>query len=256
MHIYVKNPTGRTIRLRLHKSDTLYSVKAKIQEQYRLVFDGTQLEDSCTLADYEIEHGSTIDLQEKMQIFVTEMPAARTMALEVDSHDTIDSVKAKIEYMEGFPKGQQCLIFANKRLEDDNLTLADYNVWKDSTLLVLQPFSPREGMGMMRIFVNKKGKTLTLDGVASSDTVDSIKVKIYKKDGTSPIQQNLLFDRERLWGDRTMADYGITGEDTVEDIAIGVTRPRWAGLRWSSSSFRSPRTGYGWRFSSRSKAQR
>ena len=30
---------------------------------------------------------------------------------------------------------------------------------------------------------------------------------------------------------------------TVEDIATGVTRPRWAGLRCDSPSFRSPRTG-------------
>ena len=64
-------------------SDTLYTIKAKIQEQYRLVFDGVQLEDNLTLEDYGIEHGSMLDLHEKMQIFVTEMPADRTMALEV-----------------------------------------------------------------------------------------------------------------------------------------------------------------------------
>jgi ubiquitin C len=218
MHIYVKNPTGRTIRLRVHASDTLSSVKAKIQEQYCLVFDGAHLEETCTLADYDIQHGSTIDLQEKMQIFVTEMPAGRTMALEVDSFDTIGSVKAKIEYMDGFPKGQQCLIFANKRLDDDDLTLADHYICKDSTLLlVLQPCSPREGMTLMRIFVRKTdGKILTLEEVASSDTVRSLMVKIYKKDGTRPMQQYLLFNGKRLRGDRTMADYGIKGEDELD----------------------------------------
>ncbi|KAF7040525.1 hypothetical protein CFC21_050415 [Triticum aestivum] len=114
MRIFVKTPTGRTICLKVHSSDTLYTVKAKIQQQYRLVFDGVQLEDNRTLADYGIQHDSTIDLQEKMQIYVTETREGRTIALEVDSLDTIGNVKSKIEDMEGFPKGQQCLIFANK----------------------------------------------------------------------------------------------------------------------------------------------
>uniref|UniRef100_A0A453GRV5 Ubiquitin-like domain-containing protein n=1 Tax=Aegilops tauschii subsp. strangulata TaxID=200361 RepID=A0A453GRV5_AEGTS len=55
-----------TICLKVHASDSLSSVKRKIQEQYHLVFDGAKLEDDRTLADYNIEHGSTLDLQEKM----------------------------------------------------------------------------------------------------------------------------------------------------------------------------------------------
>ena len=67
MHIFVKNPAGRKICLRGgHLSDTLYTIKAKIQEGYRLVFDGVQLEDIRTLADYGIQHDSTLDLQEKI----------------------------------------------------------------------------------------------------------------------------------------------------------------------------------------------
>ena len=69
MYIFVKNSTGRTIRLRVQPTDTLSTVKAKIQEQYHLVFDGVQLEDNLTLADYNIQHRSTLDLEEKMQIY-------------------------------------------------------------------------------------------------------------------------------------------------------------------------------------------
>lgn len=128
------------------------------------------------------------------------------MVIDVESSDTIATVKSRIQLKENIPSYQQRLVHSPEQELYDSRTLADYKIGNGSTILLDLP--NRRIWVYVRVAMLRT--TCKLE-IFSLDTIYNVKYKIAGVAGIPLVRQRLTLigKSDPLENGRTVRDYEI-----------------------------------------------
>lgn len=196
MRIFVKTKAGNTvIILHVEPEDTIHSVKRKITDEVGIPV-----------------HRQRITFEDETLLKTKHLPK-----------DTFEFVKKNISVK------STGVVNAEKTLQDEH-TLEDYNIQRESILWLylipinLIPVLASVSCENMPIVVQTlTGKTITLR-VVPQDPIDSVKKKLFEKEGI-PVEHQCLFYADKKLKDRnTLEDYNVQRGSLLRLVSKGNSR--------------------------------
>ena len=214
--------------MRSHPSDSIAKVKQKLKDliplhQQRLVYNDKRLHDSHTLGDYNIQNGSTLQLNRSLaayiQIFV--IFRDKRYIVTVLQDDTVENLKQIISEKIGIPLDEQRLIFGGKLLEEGCI-LSDYNIREYSSVFwVLRLPGDCDLVPITRsIYVKMStGNTITMF-VEPDEFIAHVKQRIQAIEKIPSDQQLLTYSGVELEDGRRLREPGIGNGSTIKLVCL------------------------------------
>ncbi|KAM1078293.1 hypothetical protein ACFX19_025983 [Malus domestica] len=200
---------GNKFSIDVHVKEPVVEIKRKIEQVLGVPVDsqtlavcGWELIDGLDMEDYPIiTEGTTIDLTIKWtgsgtplnlhrsssKIQITIKFSARQLPMEVDTSETVRSLKEKIHIMDGTPIKRMSLFFCGAELDEDFRNLSAYGIHAFSEIVVFQKT-------MNRLRNEPAARTLSVVVQTSSSLLNATTIPLEVKDSrtVNELRQFLL----------------------------------------------------------------
>ena len=255
--LFVKTLNGKTYILYPSENSVVSEIKAELQEksgilalQQRLVYQGRDLPDQCTLSQCGVPAQCTLHV---IQTNPPQEPPSRPLPLLIRTFtgkviaidalpgDSVRNFKEKIMEKEGFPADEIVVMFGGKELEDDKV-LDHYQIQQGSTLLVT--FKPKAKLTLAVVNM-QSSEIIKVEEVNNSDSISLIHQKLSALLTIPRHVMSLVSNGQLLNPQLTVEQYDITRDSllhlyTSHPTVLSIVVTTVAGIKCTVeiSSFR------------------